>query len=235
MPPCYIVVKFKPYGTVMSASALVEPAAPEVAACMRAASRDLKRKAIVDTAREIFLEHGYAAASMSSVAAKLGGSKGTLYNYFSSKEELFAAVISDECEAEFLAMTEVQPTAAMEETLRRFGRRFLSYILSDSALGFHRLLSAEAARFPELGRMFYAAGPQRTVDWMRDFLRECMDEGRLREADPAVAASFLLGLIKSNLHHRCVWNVETPLGERALDAHVAQAVEVFLHGFAILA
>lgn len=223
----------------MPSSALVDPVppdvAPDAATCPRTVSRDLRRKAIVDIARDAFLEHGYAAASMSSVAAKLGGSKGTLYNYFPSKEELFAAVITDECEAEFLAMTEFQPTAALEETLRGFGRRFLRYLLSDTALGFHRLLSAEAARFPELGRMFYAAGPQRTVDWMRDFLRGYMDEGRLREADPAMAAAFLVGLLKSNLHHRCVWNVETPLSERALEAHVARAVEVFLHGFCVLA
>ena len=235
MRPWYTSVKPKPYGTVMSSPTLLDIAPSDPAACPRVASRDLKRKAIVDTARDIFLEHGYAAASMSAVAAKLGGSKGTLYNYFSSKEELFAAVVGDECEAEFLAMTEFQPTAALEETLRGFGRRFLRYLLSDTALGFHRLLSAEAARFPELGRMFYAAGPQRTLDRMSDFLLERMEEGRLREADPAMAASFLIGLLKASLHHRRVWNVEAPLGERALDAHVAQAVEVFLHGFAVLA
>ena len=44
-----------------------------------------------------------------------------------------------------------------------------------------------------------------------------------------------MGLLKSNVHHRRVWNVESPLSGRALEAHVAQAVEVFLHGFAVLA
>ena len=62
-----------------------------------------------------------------------------------------------------------------------------------------------------------------------------MDAGRLRQADPEAAAAFLTGLLKSSLHHRRVWNVEAPPSERALQAHVAQAVEVFLHGFAVLA
>ena len=40
---------------------------------------------------------GFAATSMSAIATRLGGSKGTLYNYFKSKEELFGAVVSREC------------------------------------------------------------------------------------------------------------------------------------------
>ena len=47
---------------------------------------------------EAFLAEGYAETSMSSVAAKVGGSKATLYNYFKSKEELFAAFMIDTCQ-----------------------------------------------------------------------------------------------------------------------------------------
>jgi AcrR family transcriptional regulator len=205
------------------------------AACPRAASRDLRRKAILDIARDIFLEQGFAATSMSAVAARVGGSKGTLYNYFSSKEELFSAMVAEECGEEFLAMTDFRPTEGVEEALRRFGVRFLRYVLSDAALGFHRLLSAEAPRFPDLGRMFYDAGPARTVERLSAFLGERMALGQLRQADPEAAAAFLTGLLKSSLHHRRVWNLDGPPTERALQAHVAQAVEVFLHGFAILA
>lgn len=204
-------------------------------ACPRASSRDTRRKAILDIARDVFLDQGYAATSMSQVAARLGGSKGTLYNYFSSKDDLFAAMVTEECEVEFLAMTEFQPTAGVEESLRRFGLRFIRYLLSDIGVGFHRLMSAEAARFPELGRMFYAAGPQRTTERLSDFLGECMEAGELRTADPATAAAFLIGLLKSTVHHRRVWNVEPAPGLRVMETHVAQAVEVFLHGFAVLA
>jgi AcrR family transcriptional regulator len=55
------------------------------------ARRDAKRDTIIEVARQVFFEEGYAAASMSTIAARLGGSKGTLYNYFKSKEELFEA------------------------------------------------------------------------------------------------------------------------------------------------
>ena len=56
--------------------------------------RDQAREAIIlDVARDCFLAEGYAATSMSTIAARLGGSKGTLYNYFKNKEDLFAAVV----------------------------------------------------------------------------------------------------------------------------------------------
>ncbi|MET0363609.1 MAG: TetR/AcrR family transcriptional regulator, partial [Sphingobium sp.] len=55
--------------------------------------RQDRRDAILCVAGESFLEHGYTGTTMSGIAATLGGSKGTLWSYFSSKEELFAAVI----------------------------------------------------------------------------------------------------------------------------------------------
>src|SRR6185436_3060840 len=52
-----------------------------------------KLQAILEVAREVFRQKGYAAASMAEMSARLGGSKGTLYSYFSSKEDLFTAVM----------------------------------------------------------------------------------------------------------------------------------------------
>ena len=50
---------------------------------------DQRRQAIIDVALDVFREHGFERASMTMIAGRLGGSKGTLYGYFQSKEELF--------------------------------------------------------------------------------------------------------------------------------------------------
>ena len=55
-----------------------------------------KRDTIVQAASEVFLELGFEGASMSQIAARVGGSKRTLYGYFGSKEDLFLAVM-DSC------------------------------------------------------------------------------------------------------------------------------------------
>src|SRR5580698_7433873 len=81
----------KPYGTVRD----ILMASETTTDLTRS---DAKRRAILDVASEVFVAQGYAATSMSEIAARLGGSKGTLYNYFRSKEELFSAFIVDTCQ-----------------------------------------------------------------------------------------------------------------------------------------
>ncbi len=57
-----------------------------------------RRQAIIEKAREVFQEEGFDRASMSEIAARVGGSKATLYSYFKSKEELFVAVMKGSTE-----------------------------------------------------------------------------------------------------------------------------------------
>src|ERR1700680_2531129 len=56
-----------------------------------------KRRQILNGAREVFLAQGFDAASMGEIARRAGVSKGTLYVYFKSKEELFEAVVGRQC------------------------------------------------------------------------------------------------------------------------------------------
>ena len=59
-----------------------------------------KRRQIVDGARAVFLSQGFDAASMNDIARAAGVSKGTLYVYFRHKEQLFEAIVEQECEAQ---------------------------------------------------------------------------------------------------------------------------------------
>src|ERR1700761_1490655 len=61
-----------------------------------AAADSAKRRQIIDGARSVFLAQGFDAASMSDIARAAGVSKGTLYVYFQSKEQLFAAIVQGE-------------------------------------------------------------------------------------------------------------------------------------------
>src|ERR1700749_1891570 len=107
--------------------------------------RGQRREAILNVAREVFFEEGYAAASMSSIAARLGGSKGTLYNYFKSKEELFEAHINDRCccNAESIFAFPMEGADA-RAVLTDLGERFLRLVLSDDGTHFYSLVVAEA-------------------------------------------------------------------------------------------
>ncbi|HZC15833.1 MAG TPA: TetR/AcrR family transcriptional regulator, partial [Caulobacteraceae bacterium] len=102
------------------------------------ARRDARREAILEVARQVFYEEGYAAASMSSIAARLGGSKGTLYNYFKSKDALFEAYIDAAC-GQWRAWIfdlpegdEAVAAADLHAVLCDLGERLLGYLVTDS-------------------------------------------------------------------------------------------------------
>src|ERR1700759_2440179 len=61
----------------------------------REQSKEKRRAAIIEIAKRSFLEKGYENTSMSAIAVEMGGSKGTLWTYFTSKEELFSAVLEN--------------------------------------------------------------------------------------------------------------------------------------------
>src|ERR1700684_2433607 len=59
-----------------------------------------KRRQIVEGARSIFLAQGFDAASMNDIARAAGVSKGTLYVYFDNKEQLFQAIVGEQCQTQ---------------------------------------------------------------------------------------------------------------------------------------
>ena len=125
----------------------------------------LKRRAtIVAVARRLFLEHGYAATSMSSVAEAMGGSKATLWAHFASKEALFADVADALVGGFAEQMDELLGGQRFSIAgLREFCGRFLDALLSPESTTLLRMIIAESGRFPELGEMFFARGPAQTV------------------------------------------------------------------------
>lgn len=177
------------------------------------ARRRHRRESIIEIARASFFEHGYAGTSMSSIAASLGGSKTTLWSYFPSKEDLFAAVLEGEIGRFRIGVLEVlDQDGPLVETLRRFCRAFLRKLMSPDILRLNRLVISEAERFPEVGRIFFECGPKETGQRLSEYLRRAMDRGLLREADPLLVAQQLLHLCQARSHMRCLWNVGTPPG-----------------------
>src|SRR3954465_6909653 len=116
----------------------------QMAAAPARLNRDERRDHILAVARECFLRAGYAGCSMSVIAARLGGSKGTLYNYFRSKEELFEAFVRRAC-LRFAENLSTAPSAegGVGERLIHFPRAFQTHLLSPDAIATQRLVVGE--------------------------------------------------------------------------------------------
>lgn len=216
-------VKRKLYGTVMEETILQAPPRP---------SRDEKRETILKIAYEAFLADGYAATSMSSIAAKVGGSKATLYNYFPSKQDLFVAVIDEKCQEvqALLIDLELDP-ADFRTALIHMGEGLLRMVLSDSRIATFRLITAETGRFPELGQAFYQSGPLQSQQRLSRFFERAIADGKLTPGDTFAMAGRFFSLVKGELHHRRLWGVMAYPDNAEIEAHVDEAVRIFLEAY----
>ena len=194
---------------------------------------DLRRQAILDIARETFLREGYASASMSAIGAKAGGSKATLYTYFPSKADLFAAVMADMCGRSRLELiAEGDSAHDMETALHRLGMAYVRLMLSDDVVTLHRLVVAESQRFPEVGQALYEVGPQLGKATLAERLERFIAGGTMRACEPMRAAGQFVDLCVSGLYRRRLWNIAQPITEADMVANVDAAVDTFLRAYA---
>ena len=193
--------------------------------------RDQRRELILDVAQEVFLEEGFANASMSTIAARLGGSKGTLYNYFKSKDELFNAYVERRClwQDEIFASPLAGETP--EETLRRIGRAYLTRVLTDFNLRNFRLIAAEAERSPDIGLTFYNAGPRQGAERVAELLTDMATAGHLDLDDPLEAAHQFLGLVQNRYFKARLCNAIPELTQKQIEDEAALAARTFLRAF----
>jgi len=166
---------------------------------------------------------------MSSIAGELGGSKGTLWAYFPSKEELFAAtmeqLIADH--APFLPLAASEP---IEPALIRYAEHFLGVTLSPKVIALNRIIIAEAPRFPEVGRIFFDQGPRRRHQALATFLLEKMRQGEMRIGDAQTASAQFHHLCHYRQFMRILWGVAGETTPAVITQEAADAVALFLHG-----
>jgi len=194
--------------------------------------RDSRREAILDVAAEVFMDVGYSAASMSAIAARVGGSKGTLYNYFRSKEELFSAYIERYCARHQELMDEIVSQGSDARTvLAGLGGAQLRIVTSEAGLRNFSLIVSEAGRAPEIGRAFYRSGPTRGIARLAHFIERAIADGQLRPCDPDAAAHQFVGLCQHRLFKACLCNSGPDLTDAEMDAEVEAAVDTFMAAF----
>ncbi|MFA7248610.1 MAG: TetR/AcrR family transcriptional regulator [Dehalococcoidia bacterium] len=122
---------------------------------------EARRADILDAARRVLVERGYAATTMQDIASAAGLSAGSIYNYFESKAVLLAAVATECCLADRLMFAEhearaASPTLALMALAGHIGEALTAAGARDAAI--LRLESyLAAARDPQLGSVVAAA------------------------------------------------------------------------------
>lgn len=193
---------------------------------------EARRQSILEVAATVFREMGYERASMDEVSQRGGGSKATIYNYFSSKEELFFEVIFQSTEAEFEATHEGlnQDEPDITRALDHYGERLLALLYSDDVRAVRRLVIAEGAR-RNLGSKCYQMAPQRSEAMLTQFLQHAMEHGRLRQADARIACLHLKGLLEAELLGKYLFHTLGTVSKKEMAGIARRAVDVFMAAY----
>jgi AcrR family transcriptional regulator len=215
----------------MNDTAPTPPSDASRRAIRRTRRGDEKSEQIRATATEMFLKDGYDRVSVDEIVRAVGGSKTNVYNHFHNKEGLFVAIVKGLCEellASFVAID--VSTLGVEEGLRSLALALLDTLLQDRHLAFQRLMIAESARFPVLGRAWFESGPETSRSIMAQFIKKQQRAGRLRRIDPHESATLFHDMITFDLIHRAMLGDKPSNDEirRRIDA----VIDAFLRGFA---
>ncbi len=190
-----------------------------------------RREAILDVATEIFLSEGYASASMSTIAAKLGGSKGTLYNYFKSKEELFAAYVQRSCIFHRGEIADLLEEGDPRVVMTAFAKGYLRAFTAEPALQNWRVISAESHKSPEVGRMFYESGPLAGARMLATYIEKAAARGELVVPDVMTAAHHFTSLIHGRMIKARLLNYIPAPSDAEIAAEVEAAMFVFFAAY----
>ena len=189
------------------------------------AAASSSRERIVQTARRLFIEHGYLGVSMQQIATESGLRKASLYHHFSSKDALFAAVIAEEMDRLLAEFEEADLASGPIETrLRRLAqinyRRFDQPDVHQLARDFFRFVpEPEHEEVHERLRQMESA--------LAGAIEQAIGAGELYPVDPHHAATMFFHMMMSLAHDPMNYQGVRP---PAPDDAAALVARVFVRG-----
>jgi AcrR family transcriptional regulator len=178
--------------------------------------KEARPNEIVEAALNVFAEKGFAAARLDDIAAQAGVSKGALYLYFETKQDLFRAVVRQAISPN-LDQVEAAVTAAdipFSLLVRGFYARMLSMLTTTRIGAVAKMVIGESRNFPDLAQVWHDELVSRAVALMSGVIVRAQAKGEVRPGDPRLHAFSLVGPILLGV----LWTeVFTPVGAQPVD------------------
>jgi len=191
-----------------------------------------KTRQIVSAATEIFLQEGFAAASMDKIVERASVSKRTLYNYYRSKDEIFVSVMRSLLGSIFDNFSpERAGPADLAEQLRLVGRELLRLANAPTTLSLFRIIASEAQRFPKLAAEFFEQSFENVIEGIASILDRENGKSGVDIPDPRQAGEYYLDLLTGTAYLRVVFGTAPPLGEKSISQRTDRALRYFFEAY----
>lgn len=188
---------------------------------------------IVQAALEVFAEKGFAAAKLDEIAARAGISKGALYLYFETKEDIFRAVVREAVVPNISMVEEAlaQTLIPFPDLLRLLFTRLADAVETSRLGAVAKLVIGESRNFPELARVWHDEVVSRALGALIKALETAQVRGEVRIGDPRLQAFSIMGPVLMGV----IWQETfTPVGAPAMDLRglIIQHRETIVAGLA---
>ena len=197
--PCYITNQ-----SVINYTPPLTSASPTPSAgTKRERRKEARPGELLEAALDLFVEKGFAATRVDEVAARAGVSKGTLFLYFPSKEELFKAVVRQNIAGRFEEWTQELETfeGSTTELLRYCYQVWWERIGSTKASGITKLMFSEAQNFPEI-MQFYR---QEVILPGQGLVRRIIERGIARGEFRPVSLDYIVHVVLAPMIFLMMW------------------------------
>lgn len=136
-----------------------------------------KKEQILGSAWSVFMACGYDGTSMATLARAAGVSKGTLYNHFSSKEDLFSILVKAMCDEQRRTLVAAFPgkDASLVEGLSQIATAYIRCMIEDRALALYRLVISQASKQCGVSEI-YIMMQNDIIDAIQSWLREIVND-----------------------------------------------------------
>jgi AcrR family transcriptional regulator len=137
---------------------------------------------ILEAALAVFAEKGYAAARMEDIAVRAGVTKGTIYLYFPSKEEVFKSLARQHIGENLLLAAEQAKAfdGSAFDFLSIFYAAFLDRMIHSGAVVLPKIIIGESGNFPELARFWRVEVIEKAFDMLSGIVQKGIARGEIR-------------------------------------------------------
>lgn len=191
-----------------------------------------RRRRLLDAAAAVFMEKGYAAATVDAIAAKAGMSKKTVYRVFESKLTLFDSLLDDR----FFNFPEPadEDGGSLEESLIRILTAIANILLQPDRVALLRVIIAEGQAAPELATAFDRLKLSREMNALERWFERHQRRGALRVGNVHEAARLVFGLAIAEPMIQLLIAAPRQADDIPLSTRIKNGVSVFLYGLVAL-
>ena len=194
---------------------------------------EIKRDDIIEAAVYEFKRNGFSATSMDRIAATARVSKRTVYNHFESKEILFQSITQEACDR--ITQVSEHPyssTIPLDEQLRKIAEQEIALLISPEFLDTVRMITSESLVTPALTRSTFENFQDNSIGIVK-WIKQALDDGRLKVKDPVRAGKQFLALIENFALSPQLYGLKPVPDKKEQKIIIDSTVEMFLNTYGV--